>query len=125
MKDRLKKKLQAKKIRQQSSGLNQGKNLPELYKKHFQTLNALTGEVEAKRFEDEESRKNAEISKLLDEGMENIEKLYIIIKHQIPHLFEEFKKTVFESFTPEMEQEFHERIAHLEATRLKEILEGK
>jgi len=123
MKDRLKKKLKVKKFRQQA-GSNAVKNLPEPYKKYLESMTALTNKVES-HLQDDESRKNGEVSKLLDKGMEAVEKLYIIMKHQMPHLFEEFKKTVLEGFTPEMVQEFHEKIAHLEATRLDEILEGK
>jgi len=53
------------------------------------------------------------------------EKLYIIIKHTKPHLFEGFRQISVDSLTPEELKEFLERIAHLEATQLEEILAGK
>lgn len=78
---------------------------------------------------EKEEEKETLRSKLIDRAL-NIaeragEKLYIIIKHQKPHLFEEFHKISTQDMTPEELQEFNERIAHLEATKLDDILEGK
>jgi hypothetical protein len=123
MKDRLKKKLKAKKMRHQAIP-HLSKNLPEQYKKHLDALTMLTNKIEPE-LKDGQSGKDKKISGILDKGMESVEKLYIIMKHQMPHLFDEFKKTVLEGFTPEEVQEFQDRIEHLEATQLDEILAGK
>jgi hypothetical protein len=117
MKDRLKKKLKAMKLRQQSSP-PLGRNLPEQYKKYFEALNSVTSGGEP-------SGDGDTVSAMLDKGMEATEKLFIIIKHQMPHLFKEFEKTVVRDFTDEEKQEFYDKIAHLEATQLDEILGGK
>ena len=61
----------------------------------------------------------------MQEAEELSEKRYIIIKHTKPHLFEEFHQISVDSLTPEELQEFLDRIAHLEATQLEDILAGK
>jgi len=174
MKDRLKKKLKAKKLRE----VNKPKNIfpfvppkpsqpkeyemPEKYQKNLRILTEMIEERDqkaeiiktlppAKRAEalpalaefsasidkveqtlaneykefQEEMRRKDEVTGILDKGMEQVEKLFIIMKHQMPHLFDEFKKIVVEGMTPEGEQEFYDKIAVLEATQLKEILAGK
>lgn len=61
----------------------------------------------------------------MQEVEELSEKRYIIIKHTTPHLFEEFRQISVDCLTPEEFQDFEERIAHLEATQLEDILAGK
>jgi hypothetical protein len=77
------------------------------------------------RYEDEESRKDDEMSRLLDEASIIHDKLYIIIKHQTPEKFEEFRQISVDCLSPDQLEEFLERIAHLEATQLEDILAGK
>lgn len=79
---------------------------------------------EYEKFQAEKHRED-EIEQTIGRGMEAVENLFIIMKHQIPHLFEKFKQTVMQDMTEEEKQEFYDRIAILEATRLKEILAGK
>lgn len=52
-------------------------------------------------------------------------RLYIIIKHEKPHLFEEFHRISTQGMTAEELQEFYKHIAYLEETQLDEILTGK
>lgn len=78
----------------------------------------------------EEAEKKIEQAEAgLEEAMEEAERLsekrYIIIKHTKPHLFEEFHQISVDCLTPEELQEFLDRIAHLEATQLEDILAGK
>jgi hypothetical protein len=102
-------------------------DLTAVFKRYLKALYAVTdgGGYAPARYEDEQSRKDEEMAKLFDDMERNMEKLYIIIKHQTPHLFEEFHRISTETFSPEMLEDFLERIAHLEATRLEEILKGK
>lgn len=173
MKDRLKKKLKAKKIREVNKLKNIFPDLPKLpqkkeyempdeYKENLRRLTEMIEERDRKAeiiktlppesraealpalsrlnasidkieqtLADEykefqvESRRKDEVTHVLDKGMEKVEELFIIIKHQKPHLFDEFKKIVVEHMTPDEEQDFYDKIAVLEATKLKDILAGK
>lgn len=173
MKDRLKKKLKANKLRESNRVKNIFPQMPQMPKikeyempdEYKQNLLKLTEMIEARdayarempnvppekraeaasaladftdainkteqlladeyeQFQSEKRRQDG-IDDAIARGMEATEKLFIIIKHQKPHLFEEFKKIVIQDMTFEEEQEFYDRIAVLEATKLKDILTGK
>lgn len=100
-------------------------DLPDRLAPFLKAFHAVTGDrISPARYEDEQSRKDEEMSQLLAGAMRNMEKLYIIIKHQTPEKFAEFEK-VLEPLSRIQRQEFYARIAHLEATQLDEILDGK
>jgi hypothetical protein len=173
MKDRLKKKLKAKKLRESNQPKHLFPFIPkrppvkeyEMPEEYRQNLLKLTGMIEDRdryareiphlppekraeakpalanltaaidrteqmladeyeQFQAERRREDA-IDEAIAAGMEATEKLYIIVKHQTPHLFDEFHKIVVQDMTPEEEQEFYDKIAVLEATMLDDILSGK
>lgn len=79
---------------------------------------------------EEEKRVIAEHEQKMDELFEDLdtqlEKMYIIAKHQMPkEFFEELQAKMFANITLEMRDEFLKRIAFLEETRLADILAGK
>lgn len=80
---------------------------------------------QVERIEEKQILRSKLIDRALDIAERASEKLYVIIKHQKPHLFEEFHKIATQDLTPEELREFNERIKHLEATKLDDILEGK
>lgn len=80
---------------------------------------------QVERVEEKETLRSKLIDRALNIAERATEKLYIIIKHQKPHLFEEFHQITTQDLTPEELHEFNERINKLEATKLNDILEGK
>jgi hypothetical protein len=69
-------------------------------------------------FEDEcekEKSKEAEVSELLEQGMETAEQIYIELKNNLPEKSEEFRQSVIEPMPPELKQEFYDRVAAREA----------
>lgn len=69
-------------------------------------------------FEDEceeEKRKDAEISQILEQSIETTEQIYIELKNNLPEKFEEFRQTVIEPMPPELKKEFYARVAAREA----------
>lgn len=100
-------------------------DLPERLAPFLKAFHAITGdEIAPERYEDEQSREDEKMSAMLAEANRAMEKLYIIIKHQTPEKLAEFEK-VLEPLSRIQRREFYARIAHLEATRLDEILKGK
>lgn len=71
-----------------------------------------------------EKAKEAQLSELVDKAMEASKHLYIIIKHQTPHLLESFTHCL-DPLTPEEREEFFDQVAILEATQLDAILNGE
>jgi chromosome segregation ATPase len=79
---------------------------------------------------EKEARTIAEQGEELDELFEQtdlqVAKMYIIAKHQMPKdFFDGLHASIVDNLTPELVQEFYERVAHLEATQLEDILAGK
>ena len=72
-----------------------------------------------------EKAKEAEISESITQMTEATKRLYIIIKHQKPHLLEGFTEAALGPLTPEMRQEFLDEVAILESTKLDAILKGE
>lgn len=62
-----------------------------------------------------EKRRDDEVSNLIDQGFENMIELFIIMRRDVPHKFEEFKQAVTKDLPPELEQEFYDRVAIREA----------
>ena len=60
----------------------------------------------------------------IDKANELRKQIYIIIKHTQPHLLESFTKTL-DPLLPEEREQFFDEVAILEATKLKEILNGE
>lgn len=102
-------------------------DLTAVFNRYLKALYAVTdgGGFAPARYTDEQTVKDEEMRRLLDDIQRRSEILYIIIKHQTPHLFEEFHKIQTDTRTPEELEEFYARIAHLEATQLEDILAGK
>ena len=71
-----------------------------------------------------EKTKEAEISDKIREGWEASKRLYIMTKHQMPHLLESFTECL-DPLSPEQREKFFDEVAILEATKLKEILNGE
>ena len=71
-----------------------------------------------------EKAKEAKMSELLDQASEISKHLYIIIKHQKPHLLESFTQCL-DPLTPEEREEFFDEVAILESTKLDAILKGE
>lgn len=72
-----------------------------------------------------EMAKEADTSKSIAAGWEATKRLYIIIKHQKPHLLEGFTEAAFGPLTPEQREEFLDGVAILESTKLDAILNGE
>ena len=68
----------------------------------------------------EEKIKDAEVSQLIEQGMEATEQIYIELKNNLPEKFEEFRQTVIEPMPPELKQEFYDRVAAREAEMKKD-----
>lgn len=64
-----------------------------------------------------EKQQNAELDRLLDEGMEASAKIYVEFKYNLPDKLEEFEKTVLEPLTPDLREEFFALVARFEAER--------
>ncbi len=77
---------------------------------------------EYERYQAEKAHED-EMSELLDKANETSKRLYIIIKHQTPHLLEEFTKCL-DPLLPEEREQFLDEVAILEATKLDAILSG-
>ncbi|CAN5579389.1 hypothetical protein BH10ACI3_BH10ACI3_22810 [soil metagenome] len=71
-----------------------------------------------------EKVKDAEVSKLIKEMMVHQQHLYIIIKHQTPHLLEEFTKCL-DPLDDEQREQFFDAVAILESTQLDAVLKGE
>jgi Fic family protein len=96
-------------------------NQIEQYKKEVKNFRSIC---------EKETLEITEQEKKLDELFEDtdlqIAKMYIIAKHQMPKdFFEGLHRSIVDNLTPELVEEFYERVAHLEATRLEDILAGK
>ena len=78
---------------------------------------------EYERYQAEQAH-NAEIADIMDKSWEAQKRIYIIIKHQKPHLLESFTETL-EPLTDEDREQFFDGVAILEATKLDAILKGK
>ncbi len=76
------------------------------------------------RYEDDESRRKERIDAAYKSMRENMSKLYIVIKHQKPEMFDQIHHAVTQDMTPEELKKFEDRIARLEAEKLEEILSG-
>lgn len=72
-----------------------------------------------------EMAKEAEIEELIEKGWESSKRLYIIVKHQTPHLLEGFTEASLGPLTPEEREEFLDEVAILESTKLDAILKGE
>ncbi len=70
-----------------------------------------------------EATNNEQFNTALDSAMENLEDLFIIIKNDTPHLFEEFKELTIQDMSNEDVEEFYRRIALKEAYRAGKISE--
>lgn len=58
-----------------------------------------------------ERKREEELENLFAQGDEAVEKLFIEVRDNTPHLFEEFKNAVTQNMSEEEEQEFYDRIA--------------
>ena len=72
-----------------------------------------------------EIAKEAEFSAGVAEMYEQQKHIYIIIKHETPHLLESFTERVLQPMPEDMLEEFYDDIAILEATQLDAILKGE
>ena len=70
-----------------------------------------------------EMAKEAEIKQSLAKAWESQKKLYIIIKHQKPHLLESFTECL-DPLTDDEREQFFDEVAILETTKLRAILDG-
>jgi hypothetical protein len=57
--------------------------------------------------------------------VESVKRLYIITKHQVPHLLDSFTEAALGPLTPEMREQFLADVAVLESTKLDAILKGE
>lgn len=107
------------------------KLLPPEESKEGQRLLALFDEKierceQALAIEYEAHQKQCRAEENQDEIVEDMklrmQMVYIYIKHRIPAKLEEITAALLNDYTPEEEQEFYDRVAILEATRLEEII---
>lgn len=92
---------------------------PDIQTQGYPVLQQLTQAIE--RIEGElaaeydrivaERRRAEELEKLFAQGDDAVEKLFIEIRDNKPHLFEDFKVIVFQDMSEEEEQAFYDRIA--------------
>ena len=82
----------------------------------------LAGEYERHQ---SEKAKEAEITESVDKGWEASKRIYILIKHQTPHLLESFTKRVLDPMPDDQREEFLDAVAVLETTNLDAILKGE
>jgi hypothetical protein len=102
-------------------------DLTAVFRRYLKAFYAVTGGggYAPARYEDEQSRKDEELDKVLEDAMRNVEILYVVMKHQKPEKFDEFHNIVTGHMSSYELKEFQKNIARLEATRLEEILGGK
>lgn len=114
--------------------LNQYEHLPTDAQQKFRVelakLNKIIDDLEAALAKDYEKIKaererQAKITSYLDKGNKMAQHLYIIIKHQQPHLLESFEEAALRPLLEEERQEFLDEVAILEATQLEAVLTGK
>ena len=72
-----------------------------------------------------EKAREAEITESVDKGWEASKRIYILIKHQTPHLLESFTKQVLDPMDEDLREEFLDAVAVLETTKLDAILKGE
>ncbi len=72
-----------------------------------------------------EQANEAEITESVDKGWEASKRIYIMIKHQTPHLLESFTKQVLDPMDEDLREEFLDAVAVLETTKLDAILKGE
>ena len=72
-----------------------------------------------------EKAKDAKITEQVDDLWEKSKHIYIIIKHETPHLLESFTKQVLGPMPDDMREEFLDGVAILETTKLDAILKGE
>jgi len=72
-----------------------------------------------------EQDKEAELSKKIGDAYESMKHLYILCKHEQPHLLESFTEQVLGPMPDDVREEFLDDVAILEATKLNAILKGE
>lgn len=72
-----------------------------------------------------EKAKEAQITEKVAQGWVATQHIYLIIKHQNPHLLESFTKQVVDTMDDDMREEFLDAVAILESTKLDTILKGE
>lgn len=85
-------------------------------------------EFESLNEEEKRVKKNHEkkMDDLFAKADRHLEKIYIVAKHSAPkHFFDQLHQTIMSGLPPEEQKDFLDRIAHLEATKLSEILAGE
>lgn len=105
-------------------------HLLEQYKRKMRELDKAIEDLEkmlAEQYErhQAEMAKEALLQKSLKEAWELTKHIYIIIKHQTPHLLEGFTTECLAPLTPEEREEFFDEVAILETNNLDAILNGE
>jgi len=72
-----------------------------------------------------EMAKEAEFAARVAEMYEQQKHIYILIKHETPHLLDSFTERVLSPMPKDMLEEFYDDVAILEATQLDAILNGE
>jgi hypothetical protein len=72
-----------------------------------------------------EKAKDARLTELADDAWEKSKHIYIMIKHQQPHLLDSFTERVIDPMIDEDREEFLDAVAILETTKLNAILKGE
>ena len=67
-------------------------------------------------------RDEEKLDDVKDDVKDRMERFFILVKHRMPEKLDELKAEVFVNWTPEEIEEFENRIAELEATRLEEFI---
>ena len=70
-------------------------------------------------------RDEEKLDDVKDDVKDRMERFFILVKHRMPEKLDELKAEVFVNWTPEEIEEFENRIAELEATRLEEFIGEK
>ena len=69
--------------------------------------------------------KEAQLAEKVAEAWEASKRIYLMVKHQTPHLLESYTKQVLDPMPPDLREEFLDEAAILEATKLDAILKGE
>ena len=70
----------------------------------------------------EKCRAEEKLDQVMNDIAERTEMVYVYIKHRVPDKLQELETAIFAGWTTEEIQDFHDRVAILEATRLEELI---
>src|SRR5688572_9753877 len=105
-------------------------NMLDEFKRQLRKMDDVIEDLEkmlAEEYERHQAKmaKEAELTKMADDAWQSSIRIYIMTKHQLPHLLESFTERVLGPMPEGMREEFLDEVAVLETTKLDAILKGE